>query len=133
MKSSRVALAGAACAVLAAGSVPAQAPKPCHDEATETAAAYDRARSRGAGGAIKRVEYKPDHTLVVLEAADALEVCGILPPRAELERRKVDLTWLTPGRFFVVNGLRHQTDEQRLWVYSIQRALGVRGIDVRPD
>ncbi len=128
-----ITLIGMTCALLSAGSATAQGAQPCHDEASEAAAAYDRGRSRGAAGPIRRVEFKPDHTLVVLDGSDALEVCAVLPARAELERRKVDLTWLTAGRPFVVNGLRHRTDAQRLWVYSIQPAPGVRGIELRPD
>ena len=122
-----------ATALLSAGSAAAQTPAPCRDEAAESAAAYDRARSRGAAGPILRVEFKPDHTLVVLEGTEALEVCAVLPARAELERRKVDLGWLAPGRPFAVNGLRHKTDPQRLWVYSVQPTPGVRATEVRPD
>ena len=129
----RIALTAIAGLLLSAAAAAAPVLAPCHDEAAENVSAYDRARSRGTSGPIRRVEFKPDHTLVVLEGNEALEVCAVLPARAELERRKVDLTWLAPGRPLGVNGLRHRSDPQRLWVYGIQPAPGVRGTEVRPD
>ena len=87
--------------------------KTCRDDATETLAGYDRGREQSAGGPISRVEFGPDHTLVVFRVVDE-ENCAILPPKAKL----TDVDALIPYAIVSVEGYPHKTDKQRMWAES---------------
>lgn len=88
--------------------------KACHDEASETVAAYDQGRSQSAGGPIRRVEFKADHTLVAFRVSDE-EDCAILPPKDQLAKRGLDPAGLVPYALIEFSGYPHKTDKQRLW------------------
>jgi hypothetical protein len=95
------------------GMDPAQI-KHCHDDAEETVAAYDQTSSQSAGGLINRVEFKPDHTLVVFRILDE-ENCGILPARDKLAKDGFDASSLVPYAMLELSGYPHKTDQQRVW------------------
>ena len=62
--------------------------KVCHDEPSEIEAAYNGNSNSNVGGLIRRVEFKPDHTLVMVRIVDE-ENCLILPPREWLAQEKL--------------------------------------------
>jgi hypothetical protein len=86
--------------------------KSCHDEAAETADAYDRNRNTNIGGQIRQVDFKADHTLVAIRIVDE-EDCLILPPRERLAQKSVKLV---PWALIEADGAPHRTDKQRFWV-----------------
>jgi hypothetical protein len=91
--------------------------KACHDEAHETLTAYDQGRSQSAGGQIRRVEFKPDHTLVVFRVLDE-EDCAILPAKDQIMKGGVDPAALVPYALVEFDGYPHKTDKQRLWAHK---------------
>jgi hypothetical protein len=131
MKPSVIALFGAG--LLAAVANAAPPPVACHDDPVEKVTAYDKSHSGNAGGPIKQVEFKSDHTLLTIDGPEDQEICAILPPRAELIRRKVNLASLAPGKFAMVDGYMHRTDQHHLWARSIQSTSSGRGTELRPN
>ncbi|MGH6981332.1 MAG: hypothetical protein ACREFC_09015, partial [Stellaceae bacterium] len=89
--------------------------KTCHDETTETRSAYDKGRSQSAGGPISRVEFKPDHTLIVFRVVDE-ENCAILPPKAKLANPAA----LEPYAIVTLDGFPHKSDKQRMWAETFK-------------
>jgi hypothetical protein len=86
----------------------------CHDEPTETDAAYNTNSNSDVGGQIRRVEFKPDHTLVVIRIVDE-ENCLILPPRDWLVQHDGHPDKLVPWALIEVDGVPHRSDKQRYW------------------
>jgi hypothetical protein len=88
--------------------------KVCHDEAAETEAAYNRTGNSSIGGLIRRVEFKPDHTLVVIRIVDE-ENCLILPSRDKLAQRDFHADKLAAWALIEADGAPHRSDKQRFW------------------
>jgi hypothetical protein len=89
--------------------------KACKDKAVERIAVYDADRDISLGGPIRRVEFKPDHTLVVIRVLDE-EDCAILPNREGLAKLGIDPGALVPYAIVEMSGSPHKTDKQRAWV-----------------
>jgi hypothetical protein len=89
--------------------------KACKDEETEPQSAYDDDSNVTLGGPIRRVEFRPDHTLVVVRVVDE-ETCLIMPSRAKLVERGFKVEALAPGVMVEVEAWPHRTDKQRAWV-----------------
>ena len=87
--------------------------KLCHDDAAESETSYDRSVSGEIGGQIRRVEFKPDHTLVVIRVVDE-ENCLILPARNLLAQHG-DPDKLVAWALIEAGGAPHHSDKQRLW------------------
>ena len=77
--------------------------KTCHDEASETLTSCDQRKSQSTGGPIRRVEFKPDHTLVVFRVLDE-EGCAILPTRDQLAKGGFDPAALVPYALIEFSG-----------------------------
>jgi hypothetical protein len=88
--------------------------KACHDEPVETETAYDRNRSSNVGGQIRQVDFKPDHTLVVIRIVDE-EDCLVLPPRDRLAQHDSNPDKLVPWAVIEADGAPHRGDKQRFW------------------
>jgi hypothetical protein len=88
--------------------------KVCHDEPAETEAAYNRTSNSNVGGQIRRVEFKPDHTLVVIRIVDE-EDCLIMPPRDWLAQHDGHPDKLVPWALIEIDGAPHGSDKQRYW------------------
>src|ERR1051326_6433733 len=86
---------------------------PCHDAPVEAEADYDRNRQSNTGGVIRRVEFKPDHTLVVIRVVDE-ENCLILPARDLMLQHGNNPTKFVPWAFIEVDGLSHRSDKRRV-------------------
>jgi hypothetical protein len=93
--------------------------KPCKDEATETIAAYDQDRDVSLGGPIRRVEFKPDHTLLVIQMVNE-ENCAILPNREGLVKLGMNPDLLVPYAIVEMGGSPHKTDKQRAWIEKLR-------------
>jgi hypothetical protein len=65
------------------------------------------------GGVIRRVEFKPDHTLVVIRVVDE-ENCLILPARDLMLQHGNNPTKFVPWAFIEVDGLSHRSDKRRV-------------------
>src|SRR5262249_40076372 len=87
----------------------------CPDETFEPIDAYDRSRSVNAGGSIVRVDFAPDHTLVVFRLLDR-ETCAFLPDRDHLAKAGFDLGQLVPYALIELTGFPHKTDQQKIWI-----------------
>jgi hypothetical protein len=86
----------------------------CHDEPAETDTAYNRTGNSSIGGQIRRVDFKPDHTLVVIRIVDE-ENCLILPPRDRLAKNDGHPDKLVPWALIEADGAPHRSDKQRFW------------------
>jgi hypothetical protein len=88
--------------------------KRCHDSAHETIRAYDDASDGSTGGVIRRVDFEPDHTLVVIDVVGE-ENCLILPDRTWLSAHHADPGKLVPWATIEADGYPHRTDKDRFW------------------
>ncbi len=93
--------------------------KACTDESAERIAAYDADRDISLGGPIRRVEFRPDHTLVAIRVVDE-EDCAILPNREGLAKLGIDPDALVPYTIVEMSGSPHKTDKQRAWATSLR-------------
>jgi hypothetical protein len=69
-------------------------------------------------GRIERVDFMPDHTLVVVLVGNT-ETCAFLPDRAALQQHGLDPATLQPFRFAEITGVAHRTDKQKVMVNNI--------------
>jgi hypothetical protein len=90
----------------------------CEDTRFEPISAYDDTVGTSAGGPIVRVEFKPDHTLVILRVLDE-ENCAFLPSKETLTKGGFDTGLLQPYTVISLGGLRHKTSKQKLWVEQL--------------
>lgn len=89
--------------------------KPCRETAYESIEAYDTGSSLSAGGPIMRVDFRPDHTLVVFRALNE-ENCAFLPSREVLTKGGFDVGLLQPYVVVSIEGFRHKSSKQKIWV-----------------
>jgi len=101
---------------LAMGPGPADI-KACNP-AYEPLGAYDSSRGVSLAGRIERVDFQPDHTLVVVLAGNA-ETCAFLPNRATLQQHGLDPELLQPYRVAEITGVANRTDPQKVMVNNI--------------
>jgi hypothetical protein len=88
--------------------------KTCHDEPKETEDSYDHNVRTNEGGVIRSVDFKSDHTLVVIRVVDE-DNCIILPPRAWLDQHDAHADKYIAWAVLEADGLPHRSDKQRLW------------------
>ena len=93
--------------------------KTCKDETTETIAAYDRDHDVSLGGPIRRVGFKPDHTLLVIAIMN-VENCAILPNREGLAKLGINPDQLVPYAIVEMEASPHRIDKQRVWVDKLR-------------
>jgi len=89
--------------------------KPCRETGFEPIEAYDTGSSLSAGGPIMRVDFRPDHTLVVFRALEE-ENCAFLPAREVLTKGGFDVGLLQPYAVVTIEGFRHKSSAQKIWV-----------------
>jgi hypothetical protein len=102
---------------LAVGPAPADV-KRCTDTAYEAISAYDTSHAVAVAGRIERVDFAPDHTLLMVQAGDT-EVCAFLPARAALQQHGLDPATLVPFRIADISGVTNRHDPQKLMVNNI--------------
>ncbi len=91
----------------------------CEDVAFEPIEAYDENSNLSAGGPVVRLDFKPDHTLLVVRAMDE-ENCAFLPDRDTLAKGGFDTSLLEPYAVVSLEGLRHKTSKQKIWVEQLE-------------
>lgn len=91
----------------------------CKDDRSEPASAYDQNRTVSMGGPIARVDFRPDHTLVVVRVVDE-ETCAFLAARDDLKRHGLDPDTLVPYAMVEIEGRPHKTDKQKVLVDSLK-------------
>jgi hypothetical protein len=92
--------------------------KRCTDTRYEPLSAYDASRPVSLAGRIERVDFQPDHTLVVVLSGDT-EVCAFLPDRASLQQHGLDPATLQPYRVADISGIGNRQNPQKVMVNSI--------------
>lgn len=93
--------------------------KPCSDKDVEPTTDYDDDRQVSLGGLIRKLEFKPDHTLLVVRIVDE-DNCAILPNRAKLTELGMDVSKLVPYAEVDMTGSPHRTDKQKVYIYKLQ-------------
>lgn len=87
--------------------------KTCRDDAPDAGTDYDSNATTTAAGLIRRVEFKPDHTLVVVRIANE-ENCLILPPRDRLSQLDPRADHIVPWAVIEIEGVQNSRDKQRV-------------------
>jgi hypothetical protein len=90
----------------------------CRDPNAGPLTAYDTSRSVSLTGRIERVDFLPDHTVVMLLAGNT-ETCAFLPDRATLQQHGLDPAILQAYRIAVVTGAAERTNPQKVMVNNI--------------
>lgn len=90
----------------------------CKDYSNEPEAAYDVDKNVSMGGPIIRVDFRPDHTLIVVRVVDE-ENCVFLPNREELTKHGLKTELLVPYAIVEIEGSPHRTDRQKVLVEKI--------------
>jgi len=86
--------------------------------AYDPVSAYDMSRPVSLAGRIERVDFAPDHTLVVL-AVGGTETCAFLPNRVALQQHGLDPAILLPFRVAEITGVVERSDPQKVMVNNI--------------
>jgi hypothetical protein len=87
----------------------------CTSIAYEPIEAYDDDRDLSLGGPIQRVDFNPDHTLVIVRVVEE-EACAFMPDRATLEKAGLETAKLVPYAIIRIDGFPHRTDKQKVWI-----------------
>ncbi|HUB15292.1 MAG TPA: hypothetical protein VMB34_25305 [Acetobacteraceae bacterium] len=101
---------------LTAGPGPADL-KRCN-QSYQPISAYQDGQPVTLAGRIERVEFLPDHTLVLLSAGPT-EVCAFLPNRAALQQHGLDAAIIQPWRIAEISGVAEKADPQKVMVNNI--------------
>ncbi len=101
----------------------AQGPGPadinrCRDRSYQPISAYDTSKTVALAGRIERVDFLPDHTLVVLLAGNT-ETCAFLPERATLQQHGLNPAILQPYRVADITGVGEKDNAQKVMVNNI--------------
>jgi hypothetical protein len=92
--------------------------KRCEDTKFEAAENFEDGVNTSAGGPIARVDFNADHTLIVFRVLDE-ENCAFLPPKELLVKGGLDVTLLQPYTVISLEGVRHKTKAQKIWVEQL--------------
>ncbi len=92
--------------------------KPCVSSGFPGMAAFEERRNLTMGGQIRRVNFGPDHTLVVIRMFDE-ENCIYLPAKARLAELGFNAELLAPWAIIEINAWPHRTDKQSVWADSL--------------
>ncbi len=92
----------------------------CKNDKSEPDTAFDDNKTVSMGGPIARVDFQPDHTLVVIRVLDE-ENCLLLRDNKDaLMKRGLDPAKLVPYAIVEVEGSAHKTDKQKVLVDSLK-------------
>lgn len=96
----------------------------CKDDKYEPETAFDNNKTVSMGGPIVRVDFQPDHTLIVIRVVDE-ENCAFLSENKEgMLKHGLSPDKLVPYAIVEIEGNPHKTDKQKVLVDSL---------DVRPE
>ena len=91
----------------------------CKNDKYEPEAAYDANKTVSLGGPIARVDFQPDHTLVVIRVVDEENCAFLRDNKAALVKRGLDPAKLVPYAIVEIEGSPHKTDKQKILVDSL--------------
>jgi hypothetical protein len=86
----------------------------CNDDKYEPETAYDTDRTVSMGGPIVRVEFRPDHTLVVIRVVDEANCVFLRDNKAGLLKHGLAADRLVPYAIVEIEGSPHKTDRQKV-------------------
>lgn len=92
--------------------------KPCASTGFPGMAAFEERENLSIGGQIRRVNFGPDHTLVVIRMFDE-ENCIYLPPKARLAELGFNADLLVPWSIIEIGAWPHRTDKQSVWAETL--------------
>jgi len=92
--------------------------KPCTSTGFPGMAAFEERENLTMGGQIRRVNFGPDHTLVVIRMFEE-ENCIYLPTRARLTEMGFGTDLLAPWSIIEINAWPHRTDKQSVWADTL--------------
>lgn len=90
----------------------------CRDATPQPVSAFDTSKLVSLTGRIERVDFLPDHTLVMLLAGNT-ETCALLPSRAMLQQHGLDPAILQPYRYAAITGAAARANPQKVMVNNI--------------
>lgn len=90
----------------------------CRDPSYQPISAYDTSKTVSLAGRIERVDFLPDHTLVVVLAGNT-ETCAFLPDRATLQQHGMNPAILQPYRLAEISGVAARGNPQKVMVNNI--------------
>jgi hypothetical protein len=90
----------------------------CRDQSYQPISAYDTSKGVSVVGRIERVDFLPDHTLVVVLSGNT-ETCAFLPNRAALQQHGMNPSILEPYRIANISGVAGRNDPQKVMVNNI--------------
>jgi hypothetical protein len=93
--------------------------KRCKDDKYEGEAAYDTNHSTTMGGPIVRVDFAPDHTLIVIRVVDEENCVFLRDNKDALLKRGLDLAKLVPYAIVEIEGSQHKRDKQKVLADSL--------------
>ena len=88
----------------------------CKDDRYEPEAAYDTDRTVSMGGPIVRVDFQPDHTMVVIRVVDEENCAFLRANKEELLKHGLSPDKLVPYAIVEIEGSPHRTDKQKVLV-----------------
>ena len=90
----------------------------CRDSSVQPVSAFDTSKPVSLTGRIERVDFLPDHTLLMLLTGNT-ETCAFLPSRAALQQHGLDPAILQPYRYAAITGAAERTNPQKVMVNNI--------------
>ena len=88
----------------------------CKDDKYEPEAAYDTDKTVSMGGPIVRVDFQPDHTMVVIRVVDEENCVFLRANKEELLKHGLSPDKLVPYAIVEIEGSPHRTDKQKVLV-----------------
>ena len=92
----------------------------CKDDRYEPEAAYDTDRTVSMGGPIVRVDFQPDHTMVVIRVVDEENCAFLRANKEELLKHGLSPDKLVPYAIVEIEGSPHRTDKQKVLVDNLK-------------
>jgi hypothetical protein len=92
----------------------------CKNEKYEPDAAYNSNSTVTMGGPIARVDFQPDHTLVVIRVVDEENCLFLRDNKDDLIKHGLNPATLVPYAIVEVEGSPHKTDKQKVLVDSLK-------------
>jgi hypothetical protein len=94
--------------------------KKCKNDKYEGEASYDTNKTTSMGGPIVRVDFAPDHTLIVVRVVDEENCVFLRDNKDALMKRGLDPATLVPYAIVEIEGNPHKTDNQKVLADSLK-------------
>lgn len=91
----------------------------CRNDRFDGEAAFDGKKTTSMGGPIVRVDFAPDHTLIVIRVVDEDNCVFLRENKDALQQHGVDPAKLVPYAVVEIEGHPHKTDKQKVLADSV--------------